>query len=187
MYMPTLRRHWTVDDLEDLPEDGNRYEIIDGELLVTPAPTYRHQAAVLEMAVRLSNYLEQYHIGAVLPSPVDVDFSNDRLVQPDLIVVPLVVGKRPANFAEAGRLLLAVEVVSPSSARADRVEKRSLYRSENVGEYWLVDLDARAIERGVPPDRRFELLDRQLEWNCEGISEPLVLDLNSYFAKVLDG
>jgi Uma2 family endonuclease len=186
MYMPTLRRHWTVDDLEDLPEDGNRYEIIDGELLVTPSPTYRHQAAVLEIAVQLRKYLELEPVAAVLISPVDVDFSEHRLVQPDVIVIPLVAGKRPKNFVEARRLLLAVEVVSASSARADRVDKRDLYREEGVAEYWLVDLDARTIERSIPTDPRVEVLDERIEWKCEGASEALVLDLNDYFAKVLD-
>ena len=73
MSMPTLRRQWTVEDLEDLPEDGNRYEIIDGELFVTPSPTYRHQVAVLEIAVRLRAYLSHNRLAAVLVAPADVE------------------------------------------------------------------------------------------------------------------
>ena len=185
MSMPTLRRQWTVEDLGDLPEDGNRYEVIDGELFVTPAPTYRHQAAIVEMVVRLREYLSQHRVGAVLAAPADVEFSSTRLVQPDVLVVPLKDGKRPKDFADAERLLLAVEVLSPSTARVDRVVKRGLFRNEAV-EYWIVDLDARTIERSIPSDARVEVLDERIAWNCEGAAEPLVIDLNAYFAEVLD-
>jgi Uma2 family endonuclease len=186
MDMPTLRRHWTVDDLDDLPSDGNRYEVIDGELFVTPAPSYRHQTAVVEMVVRLREYLARERVAFVLVAPVDVEFSKETLVQPDLIVIPAVEGKRPETFTEAGRLLLAIEVVSPSSARADRVEKRELYRAEDVSEYWIVDLDSRTIERSVPSDRRVEVLDERIEWTCEGAAEPFVMDLTDYFVQILD-
>jgi len=185
MSMPTLRRQWTVEDLEDLPEDGNRYEIIDGELFVTPSPTYRHQVAVLEIAVRLRAYLSHNRLAAVLVAPADVEFSKTRLVQPDVLVVPRIDGKRPKDFAEADCLLLAIEVLSPSTARADRVAKRGLFRNEGV-EYWIVDLDARTIERSIPSDLRVEVLDTTIEWNCERATEPLVIDLNDYFAEVLD-
>ena len=186
MYMPTLRRHWTVEDLQDLPSDGNRYEVIDGELFVTPAPTYRHQAAIVEMVARLREYLLHQRVAFVLAAPVDVEFSSARLVQPDLIVIPAVGGKRPENFAEAGRLLLAIEVVSPSSARADRVDKREVYRAEGVAEYWVIDLDARVVERSIPSDPRIEILDEQITWKCEGATDPFVMDLTNYFAQVLD-
>jgi Uma2 family endonuclease len=184
--MPTLRRHWTVDDLEDLPSDGNRYEVIDGDLFVTPAPSYRHQAAVGELFSRLYEYALRERVGYVFGAPIDVEFSKDRVVEPDITVLPLAAGKRPERFADVGRVLLAVEVVSPSSARADRVEKRELYRAEGVSEYWIVDLDSRTIERSVPSDPRVEVLDEHLEWKCEGANDPFVLDVTDYFAKVLD-
>jgi len=186
MYMPTLRRHWTVEDLEDLPSDGSRYEVIDGELCVTPAPTLRHQYAIGEMVGRLGEYLKRQPVAFAFPSPVDVQFSGERLVQPDIVVMPAVAGRRPETFAEAGRLLLAIEVISPASARLDRVGKRDLYRAEGVEEYWIVDLDSRIIERSVPSDHRVEVLGDQITWNCEGAAEPFVLDVTDYFARVLD-
>jgi Uma2 family endonuclease len=186
MYMPTLRRHWTVEDLEDLPPDGNRYEVIDGELFVTPAPSYRHQAAVGELYARLREYLRREHVGFAFGAPVAIEFSSDRVVEPDVVVLPLVAGKRPEHFRDVRRVLLAVEVVSPSSARADRVEKRDLYRAESVGAYWVVDLDARTIERSIPADPRVEVFDALIEWRCEDATEPFVLDLTDYFAQVLD-
>lgn len=186
MAMPELNRRWTVAERDQLPDDGNRYEVIDGELFVTPAPAWRHQAAVFELARIIADYVEPQGIGAVLPAPADVVFTEYRGVQPDLFVVPLVNGRRPAHFDDVRRLLVAVEVLSPSTARADRVRKRALYRDEGVPEYWIVDLDARTFERTTPADERPEVLTEQLAWHPEGATEPLVIDIPAYFAAVLD-
>src|SRR5437868_1029615 len=164
MYMLSVNRRWTVDDLRDLPEDGNRYEVIDGELFVTPAPSLRHQEAIAEMHVRLREYLNREPVGHAYFAPADVIFSRTRAVQPDLLVVPLVNGHRPERFEDVGKLLLAVEVLSPSTARADRVAKRVLFRDEGVAEYWIVDLDARTIERSTPADPRVDVVVDRLEW-----------------------
>jgi Uma2 family endonuclease len=82
--------------------------------------------------------------------------------------------------------LLAVEVLSPSTARADRVVKRAMFRDEGVAEFWIVDLDARTFERSTPADSRVEVLDLRIEWRPEGASTPLVIDVTRYFADVLD-
>ena len=139
MHMPTLKRRWTADDLRDLPDDGNRYEVIDGELFVTPAPSWEHRRAAAELFLLIAAYLEREHYADVLIAPADVSFSRTRSVQPDLFVVPLVDGRRPRSSGRRA-LLLAVEVLSPSTARADRVSKRVLFRDEGVSEYWVVDL-----------------------------------------------
>jgi hypothetical protein len=90
------------------------------------------------------------------------------------------------RFEDVGRLLLAVEVLSPSTARADRVAKRTLFRDEGVDEYWIVDLDSRTIERSTPIDPRVEVLSERLEWLPEGAASPLGIDIVDYFARVLD-
>jgi Uma2 family endonuclease len=84
------------------------------------------------------------------------------------------------------RLLLAVEVLSPSTARADRVVKRTMFRNEGVAEFWIIDLDARAFERSTPADSRVDVLDQRVEWRPEGASVPLEIDVTRYFAEVLD-
>ena len=186
MHMPTLKRRWTADDLRDLPDDGNRYEVIDGELFVTPAPSWKHQRAAAELFQLVAAYLEREPYADVLIAPADVSFSRTRSVQPDLFVVPLVNGRRPNRFEDVGRLLLAVEILSPSTARADRVSKRVLFRDEGVSEYWVVDLDARTIERSTPADARVDVIVDRLEWTVDGASSSLAVDVPQYFTRVLD-
>src|SRR4029079_2360840 len=187
MHMPTLKRRWTADDLRDLPDDGNRYEVIDGELFVTPAPSWMHQRAAAELFRMIAAYLEREPYADVLLAPADVSFSRTRIVQPDVFVVPLVDGRRPRPFEEGGRLLLAVEILSPSTARADRVAKRVLFRDEGVREYWVIDLDARTIERTTPADARVDVIVDRLDWTVDGASAQLIVDVPEYFARVLDG
>src|SRR5262245_48105103 len=184
--MPSVKRDWTVADVHALPDDGKRYEVIDGELFVTPAPALRHQEAVAKLYVTLADYLKRERLGHAFFAPADVVFSPRRGVQPDVFVTPLVSGRRPEHFDDVGRLVLAVEILSPSTARADRVAKRTLYREEKVPDYWIVDLDARAVERSTPDNTRPEILVDRLDWRPEGASEPLVIDLVDYFRSVLD-
>lgn len=186
MEVPSAGRAWRAADLADLPDDGRRYEIIDGELHVTPAPTMQHQEAVLRLARILAPYVEAQRCGQVVIAPADVTFSLTRVVQPDLFVVPLVGGRRPRSFDEAGRLLLAVEVLSPSTRRWDRVTKRAAYRDEQVPEYWIVDLDARTFERSTLTDRQPDVIRERLSWQPDGASEPLTIDVTQYFGDVLD-
>ena len=186
MHMVHAARYWVVADLDDLPNDGNRYEVIDGELLVTPAPTMDHQEALMQLLLRLRPYTQAQKIGNVVFAPADVTFSPKRGVQPDLFVVPLHRGRRPRSFPEVGHLLVAVEVLSPSTARSDRVKKRRVYREEGVEEYWIIDLDARTIERSTPQDDRVEVIDDSLTWKPAGATEAFVLDLDEYFKAVLD-
>lgn len=186
MRMATIDGQWTVDDVHALPDDGNRYEVIDGELFVTSAPAWRHQSAAGGLYALLLAYLGRERVGYVLVAPADVIFSPRRAVQPDVFVVPPVNGRRPERFEDAGRLLLAVEVISPGSGRADRVKKRNLYRDEGVPEYWIVDLDARVIERSTPDNGRPEILAERLTWHPEGAVESFDLNIVDYFVAVLD-
>ena len=105
--------YYTADMVRALPDDGNRYEVIDGELFVTPAPSARHQRAVTGISARLWNYLRGTAWGEVMSSPADISFSEDRLVQPDVFVAPLGPGgRKPRQWSEIRGLLLAVEVLS---------------------------------------------------------------------------
>ena len=186
MAMPELLREWTVADVHALPDDGNRYEVIDGELFVTPAPAWKHQAAVHRLSIALDAYVGRLRLGYVLATPADVVFSPKRLVQPDIFVVPPAAGRRPERFEDVRELLLAVEILSPTTARADRVRKRSLFREERTPEFWIVDLDSRVIERSTPADQRIEVISERMIWQPAGATEPFELDLEWYFQAVLE-
>lgn len=183
--MPSLEHEWTVDEVHGFPDDGNRYEVIDGALYVTPAPSLRHQDAAGLLYRLLSDYLAGHPVGHAFAAPADIIFSPRRAVQPDVFVLPLVNGRRPEHFDEVQRLLLAVEVLSLRTARADRVAKRRLYAEEDVSEYWIVDLDARVVERTAHGDARPEVVSETLTWTPTGASESLVIDLDEYFGIVL--
>jgi len=184
MGMAAPSSRWTIARVRALPDDGKRYEVIDGELFVSPSPTWEHQAAVQELLILLHSYLASTDIGRVVLSPADVEFSDDRMVEPDLFVVPLVDGRAPRDWHEAGRLLLAVEVISPGTARLDRVVKRALYQQERVPEYWIVDVASRLIERWTPDENRPEILSDKLVWKPDAARAPLELDLQAFFVAV---
>ena len=183
MVMPATTR-WTADMVRALPDDGKRYEVIDGELFVTPSPALRHQEAVYEMAIRLGPYVKAHSLGRVIVSPADVTFPDGSLVQPDVFVAPLTEGRRPRDWSDVKTLLLAIEILSPSTARADRLVKLRLFRRQHVPEYWIVDVDARLLERWRPEDERPEILAEQLEWTPDPAHPPLLVDLPAYFRDV---
>jgi Uma2 family endonuclease len=185
MAMATEARRWTVEMLRQLPDDGNRHEIIDGELLVSAAPSWDHGAVVADLHLLIGPYVLQHHIGYTRIAPQEVELGDATLVEPDLFVVPLVNGRRPRTWEETRTLLLAVEVLSPSSAHWDRVVKRALYQSQGVAEYWIVDIDARVVERWRPGESRPEILTDRLEWQPDPARPPLVIDLEGFFASAL--
>lgn len=180
MAMPAHTLEWTADMARALPDDGNRYEVLDGALFVTPAPSWRHQRIAGTLYMELRGYAERHRIGWVQHAPADVQFSPRRLVQPDVLVAPW--GDRePASWRDVHRLLLAIEVLSPSTARADRHVKRRLYQDEGVAEYWIVDPDARLIERWRPQDTRPELCDGSITWAPRDDVPPLTIAFETVF------
>ena len=186
MGMPQATHYWTPDDVRALPDDGRRYEVVAGELLVTPAPSFAHQEAVRLLIRALGDYVEHTGTGHAAISPADLSPEPGALVQPDVFVVPLVSGRRPKDWRDIERLVLAVEVLSPSTARADRSVKRRLYQRTRVPEYWIVDLEARLVERWRPADERPEVLTDSLSWAPSAAgTESLTIDLPEFFTKVL--
>ena len=184
MAMPATINDWTVDMLDALPSDGQRYEIIDGELFVTPGPAEFHQDIAGELHALLREYLKGHGIGKAMISPADVrrgDRTRNR-VQPDVFVVALADGKRPEYPYELHDLLLAVEVASPSNPRLDYQVKRDLYLRERVGEYWVINPDALNISRWRGHDDPGDVLSKRIEWHPEGMPTAFVLELAEFFA-----
>ena len=184
MGMPDTLQRWTAARVRELPDDGNRYEVVDGELLVTPAPSYGHQDVVGELFAILREFCQSVHVGHAMISPADIEFDPRTLVQPDVFVVPTA-GRRPKSWTDIWHLLLAVEVLSPSTARADRAIKRRRYQRAGVPEYWIVDVDGRLVERWRPGDHRPEILADRLAWRPPGASRDFELDIAAFFARVL--
>ena len=184
MGMPATTSHWTVEMRNALPDDGQRYEVIDGELFVTPAPRWAHQEAVGRLHLLLAPYVAAQAVGHVILSPADVEFARDTVVEPDLFVVPLVDGRRPRDWREAGHMLLAIEVLSPTTARLDQGRKRALYQRQGVDEYWIVDVDGRVMQRWRPGDDRPEVLTERLTWAPPGAESALAIDLATFFADI---
>ena len=182
--MSIPKEKWmTVDDLLLMPDDGNRYEVIDGELYVTPSPSPSHQRAVLELALLLVPYVREHAIGEVYISPADVMFGPRTAVQPDLFVIPNRGEARLRRWDEIGGLLLSVEIASPSTRRTDREDKRELYQRKGVPEYWVIDPDARTVDRWRV-DGTCESLTDSLRWQPQPNAPPLEIDLTEYFACV---
>ena len=184
MGMPAEATEWTAEMARALPDDGKRYEVLDGELFVTPAPSTPHQRALRLLYDVLAPYVDRHAIGELFWSPADIEFSPRRLVQPDLFVVRLQEGKPLRAGRDVNGLVLAVEVLSPTTARADRHKKRRIHMEEAVDEYWIVDLDARVIERWRTGEGRPEVLAEVLHWHPRTDIEPLVIELVGYFAGV---
>jgi Uma2 family endonuclease len=179
-FMP-IAEEWTAERARALPEDGKRYEVLDGVLAVTPAPSWRHQDVAGVLWHALQAYVKEYKIGRTIGAPADIDFSSRRLLQPDLFVVPDVEGRPPERWEEVRHLLLAIEILSPSTARHDRHTKRGIYMSEHVDEYWIVDSEARLIERWRKGEDRPEVCAETLEWCPVPERDALVLDLGEMF------
>lgn len=188
MAMPaTVDRYWTAEDVRALPDDSNRYECVDGELLVTPAPRGLHQAACRDLYDSLRSYVLAQALGQLLWSPSDIELERNALVQPDVFVARLSEGvRRFRDWSDIAGLRLAIEVLSPSTARYDRVVKRAFYLRAGVEEYWIVDLDARLVERWRPGDKSPEILTERLLWQPANASQALELDLAKFFGHLLD-
>ncbi|MGH7676716.1 MAG: Uma2 family endonuclease [Gemmatimonadales bacterium] len=161
--MPDLAPRYTAQMVRELPDDGNRYEVVHGQLLVTPAPRHRHQLVLGRLHAWLRAYLDCLGLAdAVLFSPADISWDDETLVQPDLFVVAP--GEIGSEWPGIKTPLLAVEVLSPNSARADRVIKRRLYQEQHLGTYWVVDIEGGVVEVWHPGDERPEIVTDLLRW-----------------------
>jgi Uma2 family endonuclease len=164
--------YYSAEMVRALPEDGKRYESAHGELLVTPAPSAAHQFACKQLVVLLDQYLRLHPVGEVLASPADISWAPDVLVQPDVFVVRADEA-RTFDWTAMRHLLLAIEVLSPSTGRADRFTKRRVYQEYGVPCYWVVDIEGRAVEVWTPA-AAFPVVERErVIWRPEASGEPL--------------
>jgi Uma2 family endonuclease len=177
-------RYYTADMVRALPADGNKYETVYGELLVTPAPRLWHEILVNRLTFALTAYVRRYPVGLVFGGPGDITWGRtDVLVQPDVFVAPLE-EVRTLEWERLCELLLVAEVLSPSSLKADRFTKRRRYQEAGVPLYWVVDGDDHSAEVWTP-DRHFPAVEHTaLAWHPAGAAEPFRLSLEELFQPV---
>ncbi len=176
--------YYTADMVRALPEDGNRYEVVHGELLVTPAPRLWHEEVAARLQERVRDYLRREPVGLAIGSRSDLSWGlKDVLVSPDLFVVPLAEARKD-DWMALHTVLLVAEVLSPSSLKTDRFTKRRLYQEMGVPLYWIVDPTESQVEVWEPRDDfpRFER--EELAWQPIGAGTRFYLRLEELFRPI---
>lgn len=153
-------QHYTYEAYKRLPDD-HRYEVLAGELVVTPAPSNPHQRILLRLAARLEFFTQELDLGTCFMAPTDLVLSEKTVLQPDLLFV----SRQRASIIDPvsgvhGAPDLVAEILSPSTERRDRTTKRQLYSTYGVGEYWIIDPEAALIEVLTQQGQGLELWQR---------------------------
>jgi Uma2 family endonuclease len=170
---------WTLEKLHDLPDDGNKYEVVHGELFVTPAPTQRHETILARVSRVLTPYVIEHKLGLVY-HPRAVVRHDGSEVEPDLMVRPEP-SKLDESWDRAPIPLLVLEVVSPVTRRRDYNGKRALYGEAGVPEYWVADADRKSVLVIKPGQEDVTVADT-LMWSPRPEVPPLVISLSAMFA-----
>ncbi|MEX2181689.1 MAG: Uma2 family endonuclease [Gemmatimonadaceae bacterium] len=176
--MATKTRPWTRAELVRLPDDGNRYEVLHGDLLVTPLPSIPHQAVALMLGGLISAYCRRHGVGfASAPGAVP---NGDNELQPDIAVF-LGVGMRDAaKWEDLPLPTLVVEVLSPATQRRDLVSKRTAYLRWGIPEYWIVDTEKRQVT-AIRPGGDDERVTDTLRWQPRPDVPALEIKLDELF------
>lgn len=177
-------RRWTYDEYARLPDDGKRYEVIAGELVVTPSPRTLHQEVVGELYTLIKAFVRAHGLGKVLISPVDVLFAEGDYVVPDVVFV-----RRDHRGIITGRGVegapdLVVEVLSDSTAFRDRGIKRERYAHYGVAEYWIIDPRTEQIEvyrLDEDASRPVLVTSERFEWQPDPGGPTLIVDIAALF------
>ena len=149
---------WTYDDYAALPDDGQQYEIVNGVLLMAPAPTPEHQSITVRIAYYLFPHIDLAGIGKLFTAPIDVDLGPKNMFQPDLVVILNAHLSRLAAKKIIGAPDLAVEVASPSTETYDRLTKYGQYAQAGIAEYWIVKPTTHTVEVLILEDGEYRSL-----------------------------
>ena len=145
---PMQKRRYTYDDIMKFPDDGYRYEIIEGELHMSPSPFFYHQQIQTRLSTMLYNYVEKHNLGIVLNAPMDIVFGMTNIVEPDIIFIS---NERKEIISNRiiGAPDLLVEIISESTEARDRTTKKTLYEKFGVSEYWIVDPEKETVDQFI--------------------------------------
>lgn len=178
VHMATATKRWTLEELHSLPDDGNKYELIDGELFVTPPPTDEHETIAARLTRILDPYVAKHGLGFVYHPRAVVRTSGSE-VEPDLMV------RQPqqdpkARWEDAPIPILVVEILSPYTRRRDRMQKRDHYLKVGVPEYWIVDGGEKTVTR-IRVGRPDDVCSHRIVWSPAAVAEPLDFDATEVF------
>ena len=179
MHVARAKRLWTLSELHGLPEDGNKYELIHGELFVTPAPTFNHETVGARLTRLLDRYVEENNLGFVYHPRAVVRVGKHSEVEPDLMVRQPPHSRNQA-WEDAPTPILVVEIESPTTRRRDRLYKRNFYAEVGIPEYWIVDSDDRTIHV-VRLGHDDSVATETLTWHPDGAQLPLEFRLDDVF------
>jgi Uma2 family endonuclease len=167
------KKIYSYQDYFELPDDGNKYEIIEGELIMSPAPYTIHQEVMLNIAVELVNFVRKTKIGKIYVAPTDVVISDINVVQPDILFITseklqIITAKNIKGVPD-----LIIEIISPATGYYDLSGKKDLYEKFGIQEYWIVDPMKQRVEIYLNFERRFELHQRLEQ---RGIVKSIILN-----------
>ena len=157
MHIPKGTIVLTYEDYVLLPNDRNRYEILEGELTVTPAPSTKHQTASGNLFVLLAHYIKQRDLGKLFYAPIDLILESTSVLQPDLLFVSKDRQHIITERAIEGVPDLVIEILSRGTSRTDRVTKAQIYARYRVPAYWIVDPEQEVIEIYLPESDGYRL------------------------------
>ena len=178
MAMSMPAKAWTLEELHRLPDDGNKYELIRGELFVTPPPSVDHEELLAHLSGILSEYVKNHGLGRVYHPRAVIRFEGSE-AEPDLMVRAVTSGVHGNAWEELPAPLLVIEVLSPTTRRRDLVNKREYYLDAGAGEYWVLDGERREI-RVIRRGHEDVIARESVVWRAAS-KEPLVIDLASLF------
>ena len=160
--MYTEKEKYTYEDYLKLPE-GAPYQLINGELVMSPSPTTYHQIIANNISTLLTQYVRKNKFGTILFSPIDVYFEKHETYQPDIIFVSKerkeIIGEKKIEGAPD----LVIEILSESNAYYDLKHKKNIYEKYGVKEYWIVDPIEKSVEVFESKEKKFTLIDRKEE------------------------
>jgi Uma2 family endonuclease len=156
--MARAKVRFRADDIWDAPEDQYRYEVIDGDLYLTPVPAWGHQRGLMKLALWVGNWVYGHGLGEMVPAPVGVVLDKENGVQPDLIYISRERAHIISERGVEGPPDLVVEVLSPSTSARDRGIKMRRYAAAGVPHYWLLDALAPAVEAYRLGQQGYELV-----------------------------
>jgi Uncharacterized protein conserved in cyanobacteria len=178
MHMAAKPKPWTIEEMYRLPDDGNKYEVVWGELFVTPPPTDEHETIAARLTTILSPYAVAQGLGLVYRPRAVMQFEGSE-VEPDLMVRQQQASP-DATWEQAPTPILIVEILSESTRRRDRNQKRSFYLDAGVNEYWIVDPETRTIT-SIRRDQPDVVATDSLVWSPTGADESLEITLTNVF------